>query len=210
MEETRPGEYLPVYENERGTYLFNSRDLCMIEYLPELMDAGIDSFKIEGRMKNALYVASVARAYRCAIDACMEDEAAYRIRLDWYREQVSKCTYRKFSTGFYFGKPGADAHLYDSNAYEGGAVYLGIVESLDGRGLARIEQKNKFYAGDRIEIMKPDGTDVCARVERILDEDGQEMASAPHPKQCLYLKLSALAESGDILRQPAEKSGQGV
>ena len=105
VEETRPGEYLPVYENERGTYLFNSKDLCMIEYIPELVEAGIDSLKIEGRMKTALYVAAVARTYRKAIDDYFCSEELYRTRMDWYRAEIAKCTYRQFTTGFYFGKP---------------------------------------------------------------------------------------------------------
>ena len=99
-EEERPGVYLPVYENERGTYIFNSRDLCMVEHIPELVKAGIDSFKIEGRMKTALYVATVARTYRRAIDDYFESEEKYNENLQWYREEIAKCTYRQFSTGF--------------------------------------------------------------------------------------------------------------
>ena len=100
VEETRPGEYMPVYENERGTYIFNSKDLCMIEHIPELMDAGIDSFKIEGRMKTALYVATVARTYRKAIDDYKKDPALYQKNMEWYKEEIGKCTYREFTTGF--------------------------------------------------------------------------------------------------------------
>ena len=117
VEETRPGEYMPVYENERGTYIFNSKDLCMIEHIPELIDAGIDSFKIEGRMKTALYVATVARTYRKAIDDFKKDPELYRQNMEWYKEEIGKCTYREFTTGFYFGKPGADAQIYDNNTY---------------------------------------------------------------------------------------------
>ena len=106
MEESRPGEYFPVYENERGTYIFNSGDLCMIEHIPELIDAGIDSFKVEGRMKTALYVATVARTYRKAIDDYLTGgEEAYRANMDWYLHEIGKCTYRKFNTGFFFGRP---------------------------------------------------------------------------------------------------------
>ena len=117
VEESRPGEYLPVYENERGTYIFNSRDLCMIEYIPELVAAGIDSLKIEGRMKTALYVACVARTYRKAIDDHFESEEKYRGNLDWYRAEIAKCTYRQFTTGFYFGKPDENTQIYDSSTY---------------------------------------------------------------------------------------------
>lgn len=200
VEETRPGEYMPVYENERGTYIFNSRDLCMIEYIPELVDAGIDSLKIEGRMKTALYVAAVARTYRKAIDDYFTSEALYRSHMEWYREEISKCTYRQFTTGFYFGKPDHETQIYDSNTYINEYVYLGIVEEIDGRGFARIGQRNKFCKGDRIEIMKPDGRNVAAAVCHIYDQEGAEVESAPHPKQLLYLELSEKAEKYDLLR----------
>jgi putative protease len=117
VEEKRPGEYMPVYENERGTYIFNSKDLCMIEHIPEMMDAGIDSFKIEGRMKTALYVATVARTYRKAIDDYNKDPELYKANMDWYRSEIGKCTYREFTTGFYFGKPDETTQIYDNNTY---------------------------------------------------------------------------------------------
>ena len=199
MEEKRPGEFFPVEENERGTYVFNSRDLCMIEHIPELIEAGIDSFKIEGRMKTALYVATVARTYRKAIDDYLESPDRYRDNLPWYREEIRKCTYRQFTTGFYFGKPDENAMVYDNNTYRRGAVFLGIIEE-ERDGLIRIEQKNKFCAGDEIEIMKPDGRDVRTKIEAILDEEGKPQEAAPHPKQILWLKLSEAAEEGDILR----------
>ena len=119
VEETRPGEVMPVYENERGTYIFNSKDLCMIEHIPELIKAGIDSFKIEGRMKTALYVATVARTYRRAIDDCLKDEALYRKNLEYYKSEIGKCTYREFTTGFFFGKSDRDTQIYDSNTNPG-------------------------------------------------------------------------------------------
>ena len=127
VEETRPGEYLPVEENERGTYVFNSKDLCMIEHIPELCEAGIDSLKIEGRMKTALYVATVARTYRRAIDDWAQDPEKYRENLPWYREEIRKCTYRQFTEGFYFGRPDAASMVYDSNTYINESVYDGTV-----------------------------------------------------------------------------------
>ena len=130
MEETRPGEYLPVYENDRGTYIFNSKDLNMIEHIPELIEAGIDSFKIEGRMKTALYVATVARTYRRAIDDYLESEEKYRANMDWYRAEIAKCTYRKFTTGFYFGKADENTQIYDESTYVNEYIYLGIVAEL--------------------------------------------------------------------------------
>ena len=209
MEESRPGEYFPVYENERGTYIFNSGDLCMIEHIPELIDAGIDSFKVEGRMKTALYVATVARTYRKAIDDYLTGgEEAYRANMDWYLHEIGKCTYRKFNTGFFFGRPTQESQIYDNSTYISEAVYLGIVDAADG-GLISLEQRNKFCVGDEIEIMKPDGRDVPARVESILDEDGQEMESAPHAKQRLRVRLSSPAERYDLLRMEKQLPGAG-
>ena len=193
----RPGEYMPVYENERGTYIFNSKDLCMIEHIPELIDSGIDSFKIEGRMKTALYVATVARTYRKAIDDYLESPELYRKNMDWYLDQISNCTYRQFTTGFFFGKPDESAQIYDNNTYVKEYTYLGIIGECTADGLYRIEQRNKFSVGEQIEIMKPDGRNIPVVVRRIVDEEGQEMQSAPHPKQVLYIELAA-AENGAL------------
>ncbi|MCI8745995.1 MAG: U32 family peptidase [Lachnospiraceae bacterium] len=201
VEETRPGEYFPVYENERGSYIFNSKDLCMIEHIPDLLEAGIDSFKIEGRMKTALYVATAARTYRKAIDDCLKSEELYREHMDWYREQISGCTYREFTTGFFYGKPDENSQIYGNNTYIKGYTYLGIVNGLDERGYCRIEQRNKFSVGDEIEIMKPDGSNVPVRVEELLDEEGNRMESAPHPKQKLFVRLSGEAAAFDLLRR---------
>ncbi|MDD6196824.1 peptidase U32 family protein [[Clostridium] aminophilum] len=203
VEETRPGEYMPVYENERGTYIFNSKDLCMIDYIPELCEAGIDSFKLEGRMKTALYVATIARTYRKAIDDYYEDPEKYRRNLPWYRDEIARCTYREFTTGFYFGKPDTNAQIYDSNTYVKNYTYLGTVRSLEEDGTAVFEQKNKFCVGDVIEIMKPDGTDLTAKVLSIRSDDGEEQDSAPHPLQNLHVKLDQKVEEGDILRVEA-------
>ena len=201
VEETRPGEYMPVYENERGTYIFNSKDLCMIEHIPELVDAGIDSFKIEGRMKTALYVATVARTYRKAIDDYKKDPELYRKNMEWYKEEIGKCTYREFTTGFYFGKPTTDSQIYDSNTYVKNYTYLGTAEEVREDGCCRIEQKNKFSVGEQIEIMKPDGRNVLVTVKGITDEDGNTMESAPHPKQVLYIDLGQPLAMYDILRR---------
>ena len=201
VEEKRPGEYLPVYENERGTYIFNSKDLCMIEYIPELMDAGIDSFKIEGRMKTALYVATVARTYRKAIDDYKESPELYKKNMPWYLDQISNCTYRQFTTGFFFGKPSDEAQIYDNNTYVKEYTYLGIVGEQNEEGLYRIEQRNKFSVGEEIEVMKPNGENITVTVKRIVDEEGKEMESAPHPQQVLYIDLGQPLDIYDILRR---------
>ena len=203
VDEKRPGEYLPVYENERGTYIFNSKDLCMIEHIPELIDAGIDSFKIEGRMKTALYVATVARTYRKAIDDYQKDPELYKKNMPWYLDQISNCTYRQFTTGFFFGKPDHETQIYDNNTYIREYTYLGIVGAVEN-GLARIEQRNKFSVGETIEIMKPDGSNVEAKVLRILNEDGEEQESAPHSKQVLHVELSETPAQYDLLRRQEE------
>lgn len=203
VEEKRPGEYLPVYENERGTYIFNSKDLCMIGHIPEMIDAGIDSFKIEGRMKTALYVATVARTYRKAIDDYLENPDKYEANMPWYLDQISNCTYRQFTTGFYFGKPDEEAQIYDNNTYIREYTYLGIIGG-ERDGLYRIEQRNKFSVGETIEIMKPNGENIQVTVQKILDEEGQEMESAPHSKQVLYVDLEGKADKFDILRRAEE------
>ena len=200
VEESRPGEYLPVYENERGTYIFNSKDLCMIEHIPEIIDAGIDSLKIEGRMKTALYVATVARTYRKALDDFMESEEKYRENMEWYKAEIGKCTYRQFTTGFYFGKPDENTQIYDSNTYINEYIYLGICGEINEKGLVRIEQRNKFSVGDVIEIMKPNGENVKTKVLAMFNEDGEVMESCPHPKQIVYLQLDKQPEVYDILR----------
>ena len=200
VEETRPGEVMPVFENERGTYIFNSKDLCMIEHIPELLESGIDSLKIEGRMKTALYVATVARTYRKAIDDYKKDPKLYEENMPWYLEQISNCTYRQFTTGFFFGKPDETTQIYDSNTYVKEYTYLGIIGE-EKEGTYRIEQRNKFSVGETIEVMKPNGENVEVTVKRILTEDGEEQESAPHPKQVLYVDLGIKVDAYDILRR---------
>ena len=201
MEESRPGEYLPVYENERGTFIFNSKDLCMLEHIPDLLDAGIDSFKIEGRMKTALYVATVARTYRKAIDDYLESPKKYEENMEWYRDQISNCTYRQFTTGFFYGKPDHESQIYDSNTYVKEYTYLGIVGEKNEKSRYAIEQRNKFSVGEEIEVMKPDGENVCVTVKGIWDDEGNQMESAPHPKQKLWIDLGVELDRFDILRR---------
>ena len=201
MEETRPGEYLPVYENERGAYIFNSKDLCMIEHIPELVEAGIDSFKIEGRMKTALYVAVVTRTYRQAIDDYLKDEVLYRSRMDYYKEEIAKCTYRQFTTGFFFGKPDHDTQIYDNNTYIKAYTYLGLIGEDQGDGFYGLEQRNKFSVGDTIEVMKPDGRDLEVTVQAMTDAEGTMIESCPHPKQKIFVNLGVELCPLDLLRR---------
>ncbi|MBQ2900846.1 MAG: U32 family peptidase [Agathobacter sp.] len=205
MEEKRPGEYFPVYENERGTYIFNSKDLCMIEHIPDLIEAGIDSYKIEGRMKTALYVATVARTYRKAINDYLESPEKYQKNMPWYLDQISNCTYRQFTTGFFYNKPTNETQIYDNNTYEKGYTYLGFAGPKNEEGLYRIEQRNKFSVGEEIEVMKPNGDNIVVTVKRMVDEKGQEMESCPHPQQVFYLDLGIELDEYDILRRQEEE-----
>ena len=217
VEEQRPGQYLPVEEDENGTYIFNSKDLCMIEHIPSLMESGIDSFKVEGRMKTALYVATVARTYKKAMNDYLESPDKYAANMEWYKKEITSCTHRRYTTGFFFGKPDEEAQIYDSSTYIKGYTYLGYVERVAGSGMAddagfvppvgavMITQKNKFSVGEKLEIMKPDGNDVTATVMAIYSTEGEERTSAPHSKEKLYVVLSAEAEEFDILRRCDEE-----
>lgn len=212
---------MPVEESERGTFVFSSKDLCMIDHLPDMINAGIDSLKVEGRMKNPLYVASVARTYRCAIDDYFESPEKYESRKEWYLDQISMTTFRPYGTGFFYGTPGADGQIYDGTTYESKAVYLGTLESAavpaesgdgeeHGRTLSDIEvtfiQKNKFSVGEEIEIMKPDGTNLKAKAVKMFDKDGNETDSCPHASVLVRAILRVegnlmLPEAGDVMRR---------
>lgn len=200
-EETRPGEYMPIEENESGTYIFNSKDLCMIEYIPELVDAGINSLKIEGRMKTALYVAAVTRTYRKAIDDFFESPLRYQQNIPYYREEISKCTYRQYTTGFYFGKANEDSQIYDNNTYIKEYTYLGIVQGVNEKGLYELEQRNKFSVGEEVEIMKPNGDNLIVTVKQITDEKGIDMDSCPHPKQKIFVDFGVELAVYDLIRK---------
>ena len=201
MEENRPGEYFPVEENSDGTYIFNSKDLCMIEHIPELIESGIASFKVEGRMKTALYVASVANTYRKAIDAYLENPETYREILPKLVKEVNMTAGRDFTTGFFFDKPDQNSQVYDNHMPEGGYVYLGTVSTVNSDGSFTFEQKNKFLTGDTIEILSPGFSMKETKIIRMLDENGEEMASCPHPKQIIKAYGTVTPEVGDILRK---------
>ncbi len=201
MEENRPGEFLPVEENERGTYIFNSKDLCMIEHIPELVEAGVDSFKIEGRMKTALYVAVVSRTYRQAVDDYFEDPEKYKKNIAHYKEEIAKCTYRQFTTGFFFGPTTHESQIYDSNTYVKGYIYLGMIHEVREDGMGIFEQKNKFSAGEMIEVMKPSGKNITTKVLALFDDEGNEVESCPHPEQQITIKTECALEPFDIIRK---------
>lgn len=200
VEESRPGEYLPIEENERGTYIFNSKDLCMIEHIPELVEAGVDSFKIEGRMKTALYVAVVARTYRQALDDYFEDPERYKARIPYYQEEIAKCTYRQFTTGFFFGRTTHETQIYDNNTYSKGATYLGRIDEITPEGEVVFEQKNKFSVGDTIEVMKQNGENQLVKVLGMTNPDGEQVAACPHPGERIRMKVDVPLCAGEIMR----------
>ncbi|MCD8300993.1 MAG: U32 family peptidase [Clostridiales bacterium] len=204
-EEKRPGQYLPVFEDGRGTYIMNSADLCMIDHIPDLADAGVDSLKVEGRMKSALYVAVVTKAYRRAIDDHFRRPHYYQEHAADYLREVSECTRRKFSTGFFYGKPDDTAMIYDSNTYIRDYTFLGVVGERTADGYFRIEQKNKFSVGETIEIVRPESDNIEVTVKDIRNEEGLPQESAPHPRQILYINVGHEMEMYDVLRRKEEE-----
>ena len=189
-EEKRPGEYWPVDEDDRGTYIFNSKDLCMLEHLPELIGAGISSFKIEGRMKSIFYIAHVIKAYRTALDAYYSDPDGYRYDPAWALE-MCKASHRDFTTGFYFRKPTGEDQEYLSSSYIRDYAFTGLVKSYDPETkIAVVEQRNKMDIGDVIEVFGPKGEAFTQTLEYMTDEEGTSIESAPHPQQILNIKMA--------------------
>ena len=204
MEETRPGEYFPVYEDKRGTYIFNSKDLCMIEYLPLLIEAGISALKIEGRMKSSYYVATVVKAYRHLIDSYFSEPKEYFGAEKWL-DEIKKVSHRYFTTGFFFAKPGSKEQRYNSSAYIKTYDFAGLILDYNtSNQMATIEQKNRVFAGDEIEIFGPDGDFFTQKIEKMWDEDGEEIEVAPHAKQIIRMKMAKPVKPWYIIRKPNE------
>lgn len=202
VEETRPGEYMPVEENERGTYIYNSKDLCMIDHIPDLIDAGVVSLKIEGRMKTPFYVGTVIKAYRRAIDDYFENPALYEKNLSHYLEEVSKASHRDYTTAFYYGKPDGNQQVYTNNSYIRLFDFIGVVmEDSDADGYAWIEQRNKFSVGEEIEVMPAKGDSFSMSISEIWDEEGNSVESAPHPQQKLRVKFTKPVHAFDMMRK---------
>lgn len=202
VEEKRPGQYYPIEEDDRGTYIMNSRDLCMIEHIPELINSGICSAKIEGRMKSIYYVATVIHAYRQAIDAYYADPDNYSFDKEWLTE-LKKASHREFTTGFYFNQPTNEDQNYLTSAYNREYTFIGIVRSYDeATGYGVVEQRNKMTKGDEIEIFGPDISYFKQTLEEIYDlESGEALESAPHPQQMLKIKLDRPVKTDYILRK---------
>lgn len=201
VEEKRPGEYFPVEEDSRGTYLLNSRDLCMIEYIPELIESGITSLKIEGRMKSVFYVATVVSAYRKALDLYEENPEKYLYKEEWL-EEVSKVSHREFTTGFYFNKPTHKDQNYQTSSYTRDYSFVGKVRAYDPQSRrATIEQRNKIVIGDEIEVMGPKRDFFSQSIREMIDQDGASIDEAPHPQQIFSMLMDFPVKPGDILRK---------
>lgn len=202
VEEKRPGEYYPVEEDDRGTYILNSRDLCMIEHIPEIVESGIMSAKIEGRMKSVFYVATIVHAYRQAIDAYFADPEGYRFQSEWMSE-LKKVSHREFTTGFYFNQPTNRDQNYQTSAYTREYSFVGLVKHYDPEtGFALVEQRNKMTVGEEIEIFGPDIDFFTQKVSEMYDaETGEKLESAPHPQQLLKMKMVCPVKENYILRK---------
>ncbi len=205
-EANRPGEYMPLVEEENGTYIFNSKDLCMINHIPKLIKAGIMSLKIEGRIKTAFYVGTVVRVYREAIDDYLKSPELYESKKDYYIQEVAKASYRGFTTGFYYGKPSQNEQIYTTSAYIRNYDFIGMVKEYDSNtGFAVIEQRNKFNVGDEVEFISPNGGLVKQIVEEMYTLDGERVESAPHPQQLLRLRVDGPVKTFDMMRKEAEE-----
>lgn len=204
-EKTRPNEYMPIVEDDRGTYIFNSKDLCMIEHIPELIDAGIMSLKIEGRIKTCFYVGTVIRAYREAIDDYLKDPDLYESKKEYYVQEVAKASYRGFTTGFYYGKPNQEEQIYTTSSYIRTYDFIGMVIDYDKeKGFATIEQRNKFVVGDKVEFLRHNGDIFEMTIEEMYDDKGERITEAPHPQQIIKLKVTDCVEEFDMMRKEAE------
>ena len=209
VEESRPGEYYPIAEDERGTYIMNSKDLCLLPYLDEVVASGIDSLKIEGRMKSVHYVASVVKAYRMALDAACAG-TPYEVREEWI-EELGKVSHRAYTTGFFFGKTTEEDQIYGSSSYEQTSDFVGLVHSYDAEsGLATVEQRNNMKLGQEIEIFQPRGASFRQELAEMWDADGQPITAAPHPQQIVRIRMAQVVEPSSILRRDVQVKKEEV
>ncbi|HEX3014759.1 MAG TPA: U32 family peptidase [Desulfobacteria bacterium] len=200
-EEKRPGQYFPLEEDTRGTYIFNSYDLSLLEHIPELVELGLDSFKIEGRMKSVNYVATVVKAYRQALDAYLADPDGYRFD-PGLAQEIVKVSHRDYSTGFLFGRPGAEAHNLVTSGYRREYDFVGVVKAYDsGRGMALVEQRNKFSVGDKLEFTGPNTEPLGQSPEKMYDEGFAAIEAAPHAQQQVWIPVDAPVEVYSLVRR---------
>lgn len=202
VEEQRPGEYYPLVEDEGGTYIFNSKDLCMIQNIPELVKSGLDSLKIEGRIKSVFYVAAVTGAYRKAIDAYYEKGDNWQFNEEWIKE-IGKASHREYTTGFYFGKTDCADQNYESSQYIRGYDFTGLVLDYDEKTkIATVEQRNKMVIGDEIEVSGPYGKPFRQTLIKMWDEEGNEINQAPHPQQILKIEMKEPVKENYMVYKP--------
>jgi len=205
VEEKRPGEYMPVYENERGTFIFNSKDLCMIEYIPEILETGVESLKIEGRIKSSYYVATVVRAYRQALDSYYSNPEGYSFNPEWL-EEVSKASHREFTTGFYFNKTTGKDQIYHTSSYIREYDFVGLVTAYDrNTGIATVEQRNRMFVGDEIEVVRPKGGCFTQVIKEMKNIDGENIEVAPHPQMTVFMPMDQEVEEYTMLRRKSKK-----
>ncbi len=203
MEETRPGEYMPVFENERGTFIFNSKDLCMIEHIPEIVKSGITSLKLEGRVKTSYYLATIVKAYREEIDRYFEDPENYTFNKSQI-DEICKVSHRPYSTGFYFGKPNEESQVYTSSSYIRDYDLIGIVTDYDEETkFATVSQRNRFFVGDEIEIMQPGKPFFTQKITYMENEKGESIDVAPHAQMILKIRFDEPVVKDAMLRKKA-------
>lgn len=201
VEETRPGQYFPVMEDERGTYIFNSKDLCLLPHIPELAASGLNSFKIEGRMKSIHYVATVVNVYRQAIDAYAADPTNYRVKEEWWAE-LQKISHRSYTTGFYFAKTTHEDQIYSGTTYKQTHDFIGLVRGYDSAtGMAIVEQRNNMKVGEEIEIFQPDKPNFIQKISAMYDSEGTSIEVAPHPQQIITMPMAQPVTEFAMLRR---------
>lgn len=201
MEEKRPGEFYPVFEDEKGTYILNAKDLCMIDHIDKLADAGVTSLKIEGRAKSAYYVAVVTNAYRMAVDHYYKNPDNY-ILPEWIHDEVYKVSHRKYSNGFFFGTP-QDSQYYENSGYIRNYDVVAVVESYEN-GVVYCTQRNRFFAGDEVEILSPGQKPVIMTLEKLYDEEGCEIQAANHAMMKFSFKSNLMFPAGTVIRRAAD------
>jgi len=205
VEEERPNEYYPVFEDKNGTHIMNSKDLCLIEHIPEVIDTGVDSLKVEGRMKGMHYVANVISIYRKAIDLYYKDKENYEFNQNWLAD-LKKVSHRGYTTGFFLHPPTEEAQNYDSSAYQRTFDFMGVVRGYDPKeSEVLIEVRHKFFKGDVIEILKHDGTVQKETVDYIINEEGIEVEDAPHPKEIIRVPVNKSYQELEVVRREVRK-----
>ncbi|MCI6869237.1 MAG: U32 family peptidase [Selenomonadales bacterium] len=201
VEEKRPGQYFPIEEDERGTFIFNSKDMCLLPYLPDVIESGVDSLKIEGRMKSVHYAASVVKAYRMAIDSYFENPEAFAVKEEWL-EELEKVSHRSYTTGFYYGKPTEKDQIYTSSSYIQTSDFVGLVLDYDeATGFATVEQRNNMKLGQEIEVFQPQLPGYRQLLGEMYNDEGEAIEVAPHPQQIVKIRMEAPVEPYAILRR---------